>query len=594
MVEKFEHEIRTLAKFEHEGIVRIYEGGIHTDPKTGETLPFFAAQLVRGGIPITDYAKTHNLTVSERLELFLQVCEAMEAAHQKLVIHRDLKPNNILVDRAGRPFVIDFGLAQVCDPSKRYRGRESVSGTPAYMSPEQVSDAFGPVEQLSDLYTLGVILYELLAGQRPYQVPQQGSWETLREVIITVTPPELSQYHAQCRGDLETIVARTLAKRPTDRYASVAALHRDIRRYLNRVERIEIETAIKLEAVQQPKMTDGLLYRFWQRLQYMSLRKLWLTLSVAILVICMIWWFAPYVNMLRGHLIFQQASHEDDVMRAANVYRTAAESMPGPFWSKQRALIFNRLGRIYAARRFSRYAMGFYQKALKEHSRIAVIHVNKAFLLEEIAEQKAHRFGDIESFKEVQSLYEKALRLDVQDPFTKALRDGLPRRIRMALDRGQVENLLSAPQACKQHRNLDHGSASDPLTIAFHTTQRNGSFASRAGEGEVLLQRLIQALQEHGSVAVRLRALEDDCFAVRLLATYRINRSPKALIHKQTLHISFMETDTGESRIEEKIEWTHDELDGIAEQFASHLIQQLSQSYPSRQPERKVQGGSQP
>jgi len=183
--ERFQAEIKQLAKFEREGIARIYTAGIYTEPNTGETMPFFTMELVRGGVPITVYAKEHTLTVPDRLRLFLRVCEAVGAAHQQLVIHRDLKPTNILVDQDGRPFVLDFGLAQICD-SSRHHGGEGIAGTPPYMSPEQVSDAFGPLEATSDVYTLGFILYELLAERRPLEVPPNASWTALQQEIGSI------------------------------------------------------------------------------------------------------------------------------------------------------------------------------------------------------------------------------------------------------------------------------------------------------------------------------------------------------------------------------------------------------------------------
>lgn len=241
-VERFEREIAHLARLEREGIARIYTAGTHTEPDTGETLPFFTMQLVRDGVPLTAYAQEHALTVPERLELFLRVCDAVKAAHQQSIIHRDLKPSNILVDTDGRPFVIDFGLAEIYDPS-RNRGEEFISGTPPYLSPEQASTAYGPVDQRSDVYTLGFILYELLAGRRPIEIPPNASWEVLCQEILTARPAALSRYNAECHGDLETIVAKTLAKRPTDRYGSVADLQRTIRDYLDRKLRVTAHRA---------------------------------------------------------------------------------------------------------------------------------------------------------------------------------------------------------------------------------------------------------------------------------------------------------------------------------------------------------------
>lgn len=240
--ERFAQEMRLLAQLEHPNIARFYRGGVYRNA-TGETIPFIVMQLVRNGRSLTDYAEQEDLPVPARLELFLTVCEAVKTLHQHQppLIHRDLKPTNILVNDEGCPFVLDFGLAQVCDPARRRGGREGVAGTPAYMSPEQVATPWGPGDPRSDLYTLGIILFELLTGQRPYTVPPDASWAALRQAILQEVPAPLSHHKIECRGDLDTIVARTLAKAPAERYPSVAALQRDIREYL------EIERAIQVQ-----------------------------------------------------------------------------------------------------------------------------------------------------------------------------------------------------------------------------------------------------------------------------------------------------------------------------------------------------------
>jgi predicted unusual protein kinase regulating ubiquinone biosynthesis (AarF/ABC1/UbiB family) len=112
---RFQAEMGTLVKLEHEGIARIYDGGIAEDPQTHDSLPYLVMELVRGGLPLTTYAQAYALSWQERLALMLRVCRAVQYAHEHRVVHRDLKPANILVDREGRPVVIDFGLAQACD-----------------------------------------------------------------------------------------------------------------------------------------------------------------------------------------------------------------------------------------------------------------------------------------------------------------------------------------------------------------------------------------------------------------------------------------------------------------------------------------------
>ena len=231
-VARFQQEIAILAQLEHPHVARIYDGGMHRELSTGDVTPFLAMQLVRGGTPLTTYAAECRLSVRERVELFLTVCEAIHYAHTRGVVHRDLKPANILVDAGGHLFVIDFGLAQLCHAARLGNVHTAFSGTPAYMSPEQVSEVFGPVGPTSDVYALGAILYELLAGQRPYDVSLYTSAAMIRQAIVQAVPTPLGQRKAACSGVLETIVATALAKQPGERYPSVAALHTALRRYL--------------------------------------------------------------------------------------------------------------------------------------------------------------------------------------------------------------------------------------------------------------------------------------------------------------------------------------------------------------------------
>jgi tetratricopeptide (TPR) repeat protein len=227
---RFQAELHTLSTLQHEGIARLYDGGIYDDPHTHEQLPYLAMELVRGGLPLTTYVADYALPWPERLALVERVCQAVRYAHEHRVVHRDLKPTNILVDYDGRPVVIDFGLAAACEavlPGVHL----AASGTPAYMSPEQVSAAWGIVSDRSDVYALGLLLYELLTGQHPYAMPRDASVEQVCQVIIEATPLPLRQYNPAYRGELEMILAAALAKRPAER-CSVAVLRARLERYL--------------------------------------------------------------------------------------------------------------------------------------------------------------------------------------------------------------------------------------------------------------------------------------------------------------------------------------------------------------------------
>jgi WD40 repeat protein len=230
-VKRFRHEAEILARLQHPGIVQIYEAGVADDGR-----PFFAMEFIRG-LPLDRYAYSRHLDVPARLELLARVCDAVQHAHDTGVIHRDLKPSNILVDESGQPRVLDFGVARITDPDLLLTASETrtgeLLGTLSYMSPEQFSAHPSTLDARSDVYTLGVILYELLAERLPYQLDQLPVHEVAR-VIEQEEPPRLSSIDKLYRGDVEVIVARALEKARTRRYARAADLASDIRRHLRR------------------------------------------------------------------------------------------------------------------------------------------------------------------------------------------------------------------------------------------------------------------------------------------------------------------------------------------------------------------------
>jgi len=259
---RFEAEQQALALLEHPHVARVYDAGLAPSGR-----PYFVMEYVKG-LPVTEHCDKHKLTVEQRLHLFLHVCEAVQHAHQKGIIHRDLKPSNILVmmqDHEMIPKVIDFGVARAINQplteQTMYTEQGQIIGTPEYMSPEQVDVNNHDIDTRTDVYSLGVVLYELLTGFLPVEgrTFREGGIEHMRKVICERDPKtpstRLSQTSAaesaesaesaqkrrsevrtlrhKLRGDLDWITLKALEKDRTRRYASVDAMATDIQRHLD-------------------------------------------------------------------------------------------------------------------------------------------------------------------------------------------------------------------------------------------------------------------------------------------------------------------------------------------------------------------------
>src|ERR1039457_2352362 len=259
VIARFEAERQALALMDHANIAKVLDAGA---TETGR--PYFVMELVRG-IKITDYCDQNNLSTEARLELFMQVCHAIQHAHQKGIIHRDIKPSNILVtlhDGKPVPKVIDFGIAkatqQKLTDKTLFTAFEQFIGTPAYMSPEQAEMSGLDIDTRNDIYALGVLLYELLTGKTPFDAKElvAKGLDEIRRIIREEEPPRPStrlstldageqttlakQRQSEppklvglIRGDLDWIVMKTLEKDRTRRYDTANGLAMDIKRHLN-------------------------------------------------------------------------------------------------------------------------------------------------------------------------------------------------------------------------------------------------------------------------------------------------------------------------------------------------------------------------
>lgn len=242
IVRRFRQERQIVAALQHPNIAALYDGAI-----AGNGLPYFVLEYV-DGIPIDTYCKDHQLSVRQRIELFLQVVAAVQYAHQQLVVHRDIKPSNILVTRDGVVKLVDFGIAKLLDASENEVTGDLIAPlTVSYASPEQVKGA--PITTASDVYSLGVVLYRLLAGAKPLELDEmslEGAVTTLSTVLPLPASSSVTSEAAQSsgvssaeklahilRGDIDGILQTALRKEPDRRYPTAKDFGDDLSNYLN-------------------------------------------------------------------------------------------------------------------------------------------------------------------------------------------------------------------------------------------------------------------------------------------------------------------------------------------------------------------------
>ena len=246
---RFEREIELVSALRHPNIVRVYDSGVATEDR-----PYFVMEHIDGA-PLDECvvgqpAKSDaDRSVTSALQQFVSICDAVKYAHQHGVIHRDLKPGNILIDSDGQPHVVDFGIARpvvpgATDGSSNLTATGGFVGTLAYASPEQITGDPLAVDTRTDVYALGIILYLMLTGRPPYAVGQAMA-DAVKAIVEVQPPPPSTWTRKETTGgerggrragridhELDTVVLKALAKRPDDRYPSVEALQRDVEHYL--------------------------------------------------------------------------------------------------------------------------------------------------------------------------------------------------------------------------------------------------------------------------------------------------------------------------------------------------------------------------
>ena len=233
ILRRFRRERQILARLEHPNITRLFDGGT-----TEEGIPYLVMEYIEG-VWITRYATQQGLSLEDRIRLFMPVCAAVDYAHRNFVVHRDLKPGNILIDGRGTPKLLDFGISKLLVADRPESGNTENVGmmTPDYASPEQVLGE--PITILSDVYSLGAVLYELLTGVRPHRIDHCTPLALERAICLdpTIAPSGAAPDAASARrlkGDIDNIVLRAMQKEPERRYASAEHLAQDLRRYLER------------------------------------------------------------------------------------------------------------------------------------------------------------------------------------------------------------------------------------------------------------------------------------------------------------------------------------------------------------------------
>jgi serine/threonine protein kinase/tetratricopeptide (TPR) repeat protein len=517
IVRRFRSERQILAHLDHPNIAKLFDGGSTEDGR-----PYFVMELVEGR-PIDQYCDERKLPVRARLELFRQVCAVIHFAHQNLIVHRDLKPGNILVTADGVPKLLDFGIAKLLDPSQDLYALTRVEQrpmTPEYASPEQVKGE--TITTASDVYSLGVLLYELLTGHRPYRPSPSDPQSLVRAIcetdpirpssivgrvesiqkrdgsIVEVTPEAISrvregdehQLRRRLSGDLDTIVLKAMQKDPQRRYASVDQLADDLGRHLQNLPVVARK--------------DTLAYRTRKFVR----RNKW-GVGIAAAVFLLIAGFGIWVTVLWQQAVREQQraqavstfleelfsrsdpskSHGEDVTvrqmldQGARKINSGLESQPAV-----RADLMETMGRAYRS-------LGLYEEArpLLEGA-LRLNHNADALIVAQNLHNLAGERRDVGRYAEAEQLIRAALKIEEEHKATESLdyAKGLSNLAELLANRGepgQAEDLLKRSLQIK--RRLPDADESD-IASSYNSLGKHYELLGNYNDAELNYQEALR------------------------------------------------------------------------------------------------------
>ncbi len=360
---RFAHEAEILGRLQHPGIAQIFEAGSAASEHGARS--YFAMEYI-DGLPLTVYAEGQDLTPEQRLELFARVCDATAYAHEQGVIHRDLKPANILVTVTGQPKIVDFGVARLTDRDRAFSTMHTqvgqLVGTLQYMSPEQCGAHPDALDARSDVYALGIVCHELVAGQLPYDLTEMSVPAAI-QLITGHEPSPVKTRGGALRGDIGTIIGKALEKDPERRYPSAAALAADIRRYLNQEP-----------IAARPRSALYQLRKFAARNRAFVVATLLAFILGQTSVVAVMAWFFEYKNVQRTRRIgLQQQSLIAEATRTLD----AGENIVAinSFLKKNRTMLEPSVESLaFEVRGSAYYKTGEYEQAARDHRRSLDLH----------------------------------------------------------------------------------------------------------------------------------------------------------------------------------------------------------------------------